>query len=346
MDSKSYRDFLLSSISSASSASGGSEINCRCFYCPDSADKSHGHFYISIPKTENEPSFYCCFKCQCSGIVTHKTLIEWGIYDEQIAIDITKQNQAASKNEKYSSSMSGYKYKLLNYKTRYDEGSEIKRNYINQRLGTNMSFEEMRDLKIVLNLNDLLECNGITRVTRNTNIVSQLDGNFIGFISIDNAFLNMRRVCDKGLVYKDIDKKYINYKIFDKFDTSERFYTVPTAVDLNSSGRIKIHIAEGPFDILSIYKNLRNREPGIYSSIAGNNYMGLVYYFLSNYMIPYSEFHIYPDNDDSGSKWKINKINQYLKSIGIPCYIHRNTYPGEKDFGVPLNRINEKIIMI
>ena len=90
---------------------------------------------------------------------------------------------------------------------------------------------------------------------------------------------------------------------------------------------------------------MRNQEPGIYSSIAGNNYMGLVYYFLCNYMLPYSEFHIYPDNDASGSKWKINRVIGYLKSLGIPCYIHRNMYPDEKDFGVPMSRIDEKIIL-
>ena len=75
MDSKIYREYLLSMIPSASSVSGGKEINCRCFYCPDSFDKSHGHFYISIPKDKNEPSLYHCFKCQASGIVTHKSLI-------------------------------------------------------------------------------------------------------------------------------------------------------------------------------------------------------------------------------------------------------------------------------
>ena len=33
----------------------------------------------------------------------------------------------------------------------------------------------------------------------------------------------------------------------------------------------------------------------------------------------------------------------YLQIFGYSMYIHRNTFPGEKDFGVPLNRINEVI---
>ena len=345
MNSEVYRNFLLANIPSASKASGGREVTCRCFYCPDSADKSHGHMYISIPQSDTEPSMYHCFKCLCSGIVTHKTLIDWGIYDEQIAIDLSKTNQNAANNVKYSNMFNNVHYRLHIYNTTVNEVSEIKRNYINSRIGTNMSFEELRSLKIVLNLNDLLAENRIQKVTRDPSIVAQLDGNFIGFVSIDNAFLNMRRICDKGLVDKSIDKRYINYKIFDKFDTSERFYTIPTNVDL-AAGRVKIHIAEGPFDILSIYKNVRKEEPGIYTSIAGSNYMGLAYYFLSNYMLPYSEFHIYPDNDTPGGNRKMQKLSAYLGSMGIPCYIHRNMYPGEKDFGVPMDHIDEKIMTL
>ena len=52
MNSEVYRNFLLANIPSASKASGGREVTCRCFYCPDSVDKSHGHMYISIPQSD------------------------------------------------------------------------------------------------------------------------------------------------------------------------------------------------------------------------------------------------------------------------------------------------------
>ena len=35
----------------------------------------------------------------------------------------------------------------------------------------------------------------------------------------------------------------------------------------------------------------------------------------------------------------INKIPDKT----IPVFIHKNTYPGEKDFGVPITKINESI---
>ena len=138
-----------------------------------------------------------------------------------------------------------------------------------------------------MNLKDLLRENHINNLTRDINIVDQLDINFLGFISIDNAFLNMRRLCNPGCVYSSIDKRYINYKIYDKFNTSQRFYTIPTTIDLATPNRIKIHIAEGPFDILSIYTNIRKGEPGIYTSVAGSNYIGVILYLLENIKITF-----------------------------------------------------------
>ena len=86
-DRDKYRELLLSSIPSARKASDGNEVVCRCFYCPDSKDLSHGHFYISIPSNDN-PSMFYCQKCQTCGFVTHETLMEWGIYDVDISASL------------------------------------------------------------------------------------------------------------------------------------------------------------------------------------------------------------------------------------------------------------------
>ena len=343
MNSEQYAQFLLQRIPTAKKASGGRVINCRCFYCPDSQDPRSKHFYISIPQSNDEPSYYYCHKCHASGVVTYKKLIEWDIYDEQIALDLEKHNKNCSRyssNKKYFDQSI---YRLQNQYISDTKISQIKLQMLNRRLGCQFTFNELKELKIVLNLNDLLQSNYIRNLTRDPNIVSQLDANFIGFISIDNAFLNMRRMCEEGKVYKSIDKRYINYKIFDKFDSSERFYTIPAKLDLTCPQRIKIHVAEGPFDILSIYKNLRNKEPGIYTSIAGSNYLGIAIYFLTKFRLPYVEFHYYPDNDQYGSNQAMMKVANFLRPTGFPFYIHRNLYPGAKDFGVFPDHIQESI---
>lgn len=342
MNVEAYKNFLLSSIPSASLVAGGREIKCRCFYCPDSSNPKSSHFYISIPQSENEPSLYDCKLCHSSGIISHKTLLEWGIYDSNVAEDLLRHNKKIKSNPKTNKFFNKQLYKLQNSYIDETRTSEIKLNYINTRIGTELSYDDIKKLKIALNLKDLLVENKINNLTRDINIVKQLNEYFLGFISVDNSYLNMRRVCKEGHVYKSIDKRYINYNIFNNFN-SDRFYTIPTSIDINNPNPIKIHIAEGPFDILSIYLNCRQMEPGIYSSVAGSKYLGVIMYFVENYMLPNTEVHIYPDNDKYGSKNTINKIRNFLNPLMIPLIVHRNTYSGEKDFGVPPNRIKEVI---
>ena len=323
----------MSRIPTAKLASGGSFVNCRCFYCPDGSSPDSKHFYIAMPK-DDEPAWYYCHKCHCSGLVTHKTLIEWGIFDQNMAVELNEHITYCGKKPKNQKYYDRTVYSLTNTFTQDDENSRAKLAYINNRLGYEFTYAELKKLKIVLNLKDLLLENRVTKLTRHENVVDQLDANFLGFISIDNAFLNMRKLCADGKVLPTIDKRYINYKVFDKFDTSERFYTVPTEIDLNTPERIKIHISEGPFDILSVYKNLRHEEKGIYSCVAGSNYVGLALYFLQTFKIPFTEFHFYPDNDKFGSNAVMQRAANILAPLQSPIYIHRNTSPGQKDFGV------------
>ena len=182
MDSKEYLNFLLHRIRKAKPASGGTVVNCRCFYCPDSRDPNHAHMYISIPQSPTDPSLYYCHKCQASGLVTYKTLIEWDIYDEHMASDLIDHNKKCVKSGKLN--------KYLNIKPHYiklpkiidNEVNRVKLNYINERIGTTMQYDELRRLKIALNLYDVLGDNYINELTRHKSIVDQLDKNFIGFM--------------------------------------------------------------------------------------------------------------------------------------------------------------------
>jgi len=337
MDVERYRDFLLSSIPTAKLVSGGTHIACRCFYCPDGRSYNSKHFYISIPRSNDEPSMYYCHKCHASGIVTYKTLIDWNIFNDEIADQLIEHNKNCNYDNRYFRQEI---YQIDNSITTDSDTTQMKLKYFNDRIGTNFTLDELRDIKVVLNVGDLFKTNQL-QLTRDIRVVQDLDRYFLGFISIDNAFLNMRRVVDEGIVYKGIDKRYINYKIYDKYDSSERFYTIPTLIDMNIPQRIQVHIAEGPFDIVSIYENLRHREPGVYSSIAGSNYKGQIQYFLQLLSTPYIDFHIYPDNDESGSNDKMKWIADFVKPTGCRMFVHRNLYEGEKDFGVPSSRIQE-----
>ena len=91
---------------------------------------------------------------------------------------------------------------------------------------------------------------------------------------------------------------------------------------------------------------IRHREPGIYTSIGGSNYKGIAMYFLETYKLPYTEFHYYPDNDQYGSTKNMQMIADYLRPLNIPMYLHRNTMPNQKDFGVKPELIQEAITIL
>lgn len=345
MNANEFTDYILSRMERAKLASAGRVINCRCPECGDSIHKTSAHFYINTPDGET-PLLYYCHKCNCGGILNYNKLIEWDIYTPDVAQFVIDYNNATSKSRKYSSYNSRTVFRVNHLYTSINSKSEEKRKYICNRLGKDLSFNDLAQLKIVVNLNDLLIENRITNLTRKEFIVNQLSQEFIGFLSVDNAFLNMRRTCEEGIVYENIDKRYINYSIFDKKNTTQRFYTIPTRLNLNTSNRIKLHISEGPFDILSIFLNLRNMENGIYTCVAGNNYYSVIMYFLQELMIPNVELHFYTDNDRYGTIDRINSIINKIPDRTLPVFVHKNTYPNEKDFGVPAERIRESIMQL
>lgn len=345
MDIEGYKNFLLHNLPKAKIVSGGKEINCRCQYCSDSKNLSKGHFYISIPQNDNELSFFNCVKCHTHGIVSHNTLILWGVYDSNVAGDLASHNKIVLNNPANRIYNSSFVYKMFHRQITDDKLSRYKLKYVNDRIGTSLTFDDCANEKIVLNLYDLLNENRITNYTRNPNIVDLLDSSFVGFLSVDNAFVNMRNLEIKDLP-ETIDKRYINYNVVGKYDNTQRFYTIPTKLDLYNPNPIKLHIAEGPFDILSIYHNLRKGdiENSIFTSIGGSGYLGILKYFIIQQRLVNLEVHYYPDKDIDD--YVIEDIYKLLKTFNIRIFIHRNMYTGEKDFGVPMNKISESVRQI
>ena len=239
-------EYLLNNMRGAHLVSGGREINCNCPICGESetvrrSTRKGGHFYISVPQND-EPMFYNCKRavCQASGIVTHQKLIEWSLpVNNDVSVELTKYNSKIFKLSK------NYKYKdrdvyLLNNNIIDSDLSKIKLEYINTRLGLNLSYKDLIDNKIVLNIYDLFQFNNITKFTRHDNIVKELNDNFLGFISNDNAFINLKKLVDDGKVYKTIDTKYVKYNIFNKIDNSSSFYTIPTQIDIKLPINLRI----------------------------------------------------------------------------------------------------------
>lgn len=326
-------------------ASGQSELICRCPFCGDSKDLKHAHMYISVPQSEEELAFYDCKKCPAHGVVDIDFLRKIGCEDTSLLVEVSKHNSEVFNLPKYRSIKQVDVYPLnMNY-IRDNPLNKFKLQYINERIGSNFKISDLPYLKIFLNLYDIININRL-ELTRHQMTCDDLDKWFIGFISYDNSFAGLRKLTEKDL-YKTINKRYINYTLVNKTDDAKNFYVIPTMINRVSPNPVKIHLAEGQFDILSIFYNLNNcnREQNIYIACGGKSYtQALEFILLETGVINY-EIHYYPDKDVNDNEFFIN-VQQKIQWLPSNIIIHRNTYPGEKDYGVPMNRINDTIRII
>jgi len=326
------KTYLLNTIPGAKLVSGGKEILVRCPRCGDSRNRNSAHFYISLGDA-NHPPMCHCKKCNVGGVFNAEKLKWFDIYDAEIGKELT--NTISSYKTIYNTnSIKRYNtvLNIVNGSYTWDYLTEQKLNYINSRLGLNLSPEEVLQKKIVFNLFDLLNYNRITSATRAENILQELNDKFIGFLSYDNKSINMRNVISPTFT----DKRYINYNIYNNSE-SKRYYIIPTNVRLDQ--KVIINLSEGPFDILGVYYNLPRYENAIYASVGGKGYVNALKFFLQEMAIIYAEIHIYLDNDVEDKV--LYQIRKYVPN-NIMIWFHRNIFGGEKDFGVPKERIIER----
>lgn len=325
-------------------ASGGREVILRCMFCGDSDNKRHAHFYISVPQTRDELSFYHCKKCNSHGLVTDDLLRKIGCTDTQTIVEFLKHNTEVLALPKYKTLKMIDIYPLQWDKIRKAPNNMQKLQYIGSRIGwNNISFADIVRLKIFLNLYDIININRL-ELTRDQYITNALDNNFIGFISYDNSFSNMR-LCIDGDIPSAINKRYINYELVKKPEDSKNYYVIPTKINVLDPTPVRIHVTEGPFDILSVFYNLNNQQiqQSAYIACGGKSYLQAIEFILEETGIINYEIHVYPDADVND--WYVNtRIIQKLAGLQTTIYVHRNAYPNEKDFGVPKERIVDHIV--
>lgn len=320
--------------------SNKSELMMRCPFCGDSIKHANStHLYIKMPESDKEPFLYYCQRCKSSGIIDKDFFRALKIKDSSLLIDVISYNKKATKNKpKYSKSMSK-RYLFIPNVIKRNKLNVYKLNYINQRLGINLTFNDLERYKIILNLYDLLDINNIQTLSCKEKMSDTLDKNFIGFVSFDNNYIIMRNLSKTNMK----EMRYYNYNIFNMHENSKRFYVIPTEFDLLNS-EVNIVLTEGVFDILSVYFNIKKKENKntIYAAVGGVGYEDVI-----RQLVRYSgclnfSLEIYGDSDQPLRFYQniikniphlVNKFTLYQNSL-------------EKDFGVPLDciKISKKVI--
>jgi len=318
-------------------ASGGAEIVVRCPFCGDSKNMNHAHMYISVPQSEDSISQYHCKKCQASGVVDDELLRTLGCSDLETLVEVNRQNNLISSKTRHYKIKGTNIYNFNISHVEYREENKYKIAYINDRIGAAWTIHNLINLKICLNLYDVIIPNNLN-LTRDQRIVDQLAFNFIGFISYDNSSITLRKVND-GKLQKSIDKRYINYNLISS-GKHFNYYVIPTIVDTRK--RCRIHIAEGAFDILGIYHNLYNEAylNEVYIASGGTSYIQALKYILETLKIILYEIHFYPDCDVSD--YDFNNLIRNVECLPCDIYIHRNGIG--KDYGVIKSQIRDEIV--
>ena len=333
------KEYLLTHFPDAKVAAGGKEIVKRCHYCGDSRRQDARHLYIGI--NDKGVIAYHCFKCNAGGVVNYKFFRDLGIYDTELIDIIGNANKRVSNGKGYSNygendKKAFYQVPVWNYVD--DNRSSKKLDYINNRLGISLALEDMSKLKIVLNIKEWLLNNNIKFFSRHPDIMNELDIGFLGFLSIDNSHIVLRRLVPEDKVHPTLRERYNIYNIFSKMENGVNYYTIPGTV--NRFMPVNIIITEGPFDILSVYMNLPRYDNSIYISATGKtNYIGALNYLFYKINIPMigSIIHVYSDNDVT--KKDIDNLWYYARSKSIELRLHYNLFTGEKDYGVSGDRI-------
>ena len=331
-----FVEFVKSFYPTARLASGKTCVTMRCRFCGDSKDPDHHHLYIKIPLKVGDLPWYKCFRCNKTGIADEDFFIEYGC-DNSEFLSLYKEQLDISRNSPRFASLAIRRGAPLVNTIIPDQYSQAKLDYINGRIESRFTLEDVAKLKIFFNLSDMLKQNKLQPTMSSTDIHC-FDEHFVGFETYDNMKAIMRRYTFGKLDNWMKDTRYINYTIINSED-SRSFYVIPTNFALSDPTPIQIHISEGVFDILSVYHNLCgcNSIQHIYLAACGKRYKEALKFVLTVLGIINYEIHYYIDNDVSDAEF--SRLMKGLDWLPTRTYYHRNRYPGEKDFGVPSSRI-------
>lgn len=345
-----FQDYLKNSLlrlfpnSKVDGAQNNILINCPLCIKEGRPDTNH-HMSISLGNNGKPLLFNCFRNTSHRGLLTGDNLVKltWqtpSLVEPGLLEAIDNYNKHYRNVSRYNLSKENrFSFEIVRDPTN-DYNNELKRSYINNRLGLDLSFEELEKDKVIFSLKDFLIKNYIHQVTRDIQIIDDIDKYFVGFLTNTNGTIILRNLFkDEIQMSPSINQRYIKYSVVQ--GSPGGYYVIPTSCNIIQ--QLQIHIGEGTFDILSVFYNLRNanRINNIYACIGGNSYENIIQYFLCTMGIIDPIIHIYIDNDIK--PFVLPQIKKIISPLNIDIYIHMNIYPKEKDFGVPKNRINEYI---
>lgn len=285
----------------------------RCPICGDSnKDSKATHLYLKCSHNPDEPILYKCFKCNSSGRVSKWFLDKIGVPSNEIGYE-----------EGIFNKISSGKKVCIDVLTGQPDMESDQVGYIEYRLGNGLQLQDFDRFKIVWNMNSIIPY--ITNIRVKNTLPSNRDS--VSFLSDDKSTLLTR-------FFSDEDPRWRKTKLFQSDNKS--FYTIKTTLDLFTKDRITINIAEGIFDVLSVYKNFTDNPNSIYIATLGLDYESGIHYAIKNGFVGSNivvRVYVDSDIDDKALRYKLKKYKWIFNSISVLKNIKSN------DFGVMINDI-------
>jgi len=310
------------------------QVAVRCPYCGDSVkNPNSAHFYIKLNiRNEDEPILFNCFRCDMSGIVTPSVLRTLGISDLQLNSSLIAYNSKTVGKINKALGITDNQFDfIVPMPDENDERNIRKKRYIEQRLGLEFTFKQLVELKTVFSLGQFLKANDIDKITTKREKAILLNNDYVGFLTTRNEFINFRNI------YPNENKRYEKYSIFNNLDNTRKFYTIPNEIDLLTTKKITINIAEGVFDILGIYFHLyeQERKNMIYTAVCGSGFVSVLKYFIKMGVIDNVDINIYSD-DNRYPKFYAPMVKELKPWVNEFTLFYNEK---DKDYGVPKDGI-------
>ena len=308
-----------------------SQFAVRCPICGDSRkNRNSTHFYIKIDVNEDTPILCNCYKCGAGGVMTSSILRALEIYDLTLTGELTTYNKrSVRKHTQYKTEDNELNLKIPDINPNL-ESNIIKKEYLENRLGIELSFEKLKELKTVFRLGDFLMENKIEKLTISSDKAMEIHEKYVGFVTINNETINFRQVMESNL------KRYEKYSVYKGLMNTRKFYIIPTVVDLMTTETVTINIAEGVFDCWGIYFHVDDggKPNSLYIAACGSGFRTILEYFIKLGLIGNVIVNIYSDNDQDITAYR------YLKNFDV-WFEKINIFYNERshDYGVRREQI-------
>lgn len=313
------------------------ELNIRCPFCGDSIkSRSHAHFYIGLA----EPHPCYCQRCgYSSGSFSVELLDKLSISDSEARVYVHLTNKKYKNRRMYSHKFEKLGNNDQSLKLIIPKKHTIFTTYLMNRVDRRLSREDFERYKVLTTgLYDFLDDNKIDYLT-----VSEAKGNFlndqcVGFLSADESHIIFRYIGSDPT-----KRRYTDYKIHRKAG-GIRTFTTKSSINLLQP-RFNVILTEGVIDLIQIEKTFYRdkRESVLGMAFGGHNYSNLSKLFELG-MINL-DLDVYYDTDPEAIREIKNYLerNPFTKFGDINLKHYKNSFKGEKDFGVPEERIQRTL---